>query len=400
MRPGDSVTRPLRICLLSQEFPPHTAWGGIATYTAAMAEAYTAAGHDVTVITRRTPRAAASERIGGIQIFRVGAPIGRKRLTGRTLDRILHARAVFRRVAELDRDRPFDVIETPEAAFDGARLARHPAFAGRLVVQCHGSNANGEPGTGLLAPLHALDWKWSLRHEHRLLTRAAAVMVPSEAMAARLEAIHRVQRSHLDVIPHGLDLQRFSPADARPPRPLTIGFVARLEARKGVDALWHAIDRAQELGSPVFRIRGALHPATAAASARRLAASGASVEYQATQPHETMPAFYRSLDVLLQPSRFESFGLAYAEAMASGVVVIAGRGGAGPEIVTDGHDGFIVEDADFERIAVIIRRLAAEPGLRERLAFAARRTALARFSLERCVERKMNVFARLDRARG
>ena len=84
-------------------------------------------------------------------------------------------------------------------------------------------------------------------------------------------------------------------------------------------------------------------------------------------------------DVLLLPSRMESFGLAALEAMACGAVPVATRVGGVPEVITDGHDGFLNEVGDVEAMADRVLPLLSEPERRRPMAEAARNTALTRF---------------------
>jgi glycosyltransferase involved in cell wall biosynthesis len=114
-----------------------------------------------------------------------------------------------------------------------------------------------------------------------------------------------------------------------------------------------------------------------------------------------MPAFYRQIDVLLQPSRFENFGLAYAEAMASGVLVLAGRSGGGSEIVTDGVTGFLLDpDGPVDRAADILERAASQPEKYADVTAAGRDEIVRRFALEQCAARKLELYARVAGRRG
>lgn len=390
------TSRPLRICLISQEFPPYTNWGGIAVYTGELAAAYAARGHDVTVISRASAGAPSREDRGGATVFRVGATITRKRLVGRTVDRILHAGAVWRSIAPLDAAHPFDVFETTEAGLEGEQLVRHDRFRRRLVIQCNGSNAFGEAAGGVLAPLHRADWGWSFRREQTVLRRVPAIIVTSDATRVVLTG-QGLPASKLTLIPQGIDTARFSPG-GRGPRGerLRVGFVGRLEQRKGIDFIWRVIERLTPSGAFEFHLKGAVHPATRQDTERRLAAFGPAVVHHPPGGHDDMPAFYRGLDVLLQPSRFENFGLAYAEAMASGVLVLAGQRGGGSEIVTDGVTGFLLDpDGSIDKAAGILERAAAGPSAFASIVAAGRDEIVRRFALERCAERKLALYATL-----
>ncbi len=84
-------------------------------------------------------------------------------------------------------------------------------------------------------------------------------------------------------------------------------------------------------------------------------------------------------EVLLLPSGMESFGLAALEAMACGAIPVATRVGGVPEVITDGHDGYLSEVGDTETMAGRVLLLLREPERRRRMAEAARNTALTRF---------------------
>ncbi len=86
--------------------------------------------------------------------------------------------------------------------------------------------------------------------------------------------------------------------------------------------------------------------------------------------------------VLLMPSEMESFGLAALEAMACGVVPIGTNVGGVPELITDGVDGYLGAVGDIDRLASRAAELLTNPALQERMALAARKTALERFSTE------------------
>ena len=395
-----SVSRPLRICIISQEFPPYTNWGGIAVYHGQLAAAYAARGHDVTVVSRTSPGAPFREERRGATVLRIGAPISRKRLTGRTVDRILHARAIWNTVRELDRDQAFDVFETTEAGLEGEQLVERESFRRRLVIQCNGTNAFGEAAGGLLGPLHRADWRWSFAREQRILRRVPAIIVTSEATRQVLLG-QGLPASVMTLIPQGIDTRAFSP-DGRAPRsgPVRVGFVGRLEKRKGIDFIWRVIEALAPTGRFEFHLKGALHPATRADTERRLAQYGAVVRHHRPGGHDEMPEFYRSIDVLLQPSRFENFGLAYAEAMASGVLVLAGQGGAGREVVTDGVTGYLLDPSGaIDKAVDVLERLAAGDSSLPSVCAAARRDVIERFGLDRCADRKLALYASLPSAR-
>lgn len=84
-------------------------------------------------------------------------------------------------------------------------------------------------------------------------------------------------------------------------------------------------------------------------------------------------------DVMLLPSRLESFGLAVLEGMACGVPPVATRVGGLPELVTHGVDGFLEAMGDIDAQAARVVELLTNQELYDRVSAAARYTALSRF---------------------
>jgi N-acetyl-alpha-D-glucosaminyl L-malate synthase BshA len=95
-----------------------------------------------------------------------------------------------------------------------------------------------------------------------------------------------------------------------------------------------------------------------------------------------VPALLREADVLLMPSEMESFGLAALEGMASGVVPLGTTVGGVPELITDGHDGYLTAVGDVEAMAAHAVSLLSDLDHCHSMGQAARRTAAERFSTD------------------
>ena len=163
----------------------------------------------------------------------------------------------------------------------------------------------------------------------------------------------------LAVIPQfGVDPDLFQPAESRPSRPFTLGFVGRLVSEKGLDVLLQALARVS--GDWRLRLVGGGperdlldRQATALGIRERLT-------FVDQIPSTEMPAQYHRLDALALPSLTqhnwkEQFGRVLVEAMASGVPVIGSDSGAIPGVV--GTAGDIVPEGDADALAAAITRL-------------------------------------------
>ena len=85
--------------------------------------------------------------------------------------------------------------------------------------------------------------------------------------------------------------------------------------------------------------------------------------------------FLLQAGVFVLPSRFEGMPNALLEAMAAGLAVVVTDASPGPlEVVVNGVSGLVVPSDEPSALADALDRLAADPGLRERLGAAARAT--------------------------
>ena len=383
--------RTLNICIISQEYPPYTNWGGVGVYNSEFAGMFSELGHHVTVVSRAEKGAPAFEKLSnGVEVWRIGHALRRKYLVGRTIDRMLHARDVFKKTCVLDSLKPFDIIETTEAGLEGEVLLRDKSFLRRMVIQSNGSNALGVIPEGLLSVLHRLDWNWSFRREQDVLRRVPRIIVTSEA--TRIFLLKQgVDPSKIKIIYQGIDVNRFRPRSIPLSfSPLEVGFAGRLENRKGMDFVWKVIEDIGPDAGIRFNFKGAIHLSVRKEVEKNLGRFSSFVAYHGASSHGEMQDYYQSLHVLLQPSRFENFGLVYAEGMSCGLVVFAGIQGGGSEIVKDGITGFLV-DPDGETGFVVdkLKGIAANLPAFEDMRLKAREEVIKRFSLQTCASQKI-----------
>ncbi|MDQ2049116.1 glycosyltransferase family 4 protein [Natronolimnohabitans sp. A-GB9] len=104
--------------------------------------------------------------------------------------------------------------------------------------------------------------------------------------------------------------------------------------------------------------------------------------------------------VLAVPSRYESFGMVYLEAMEYGVVPIAGHVGGASEFVADGRNGAVVDSTDPAALAARLETLAADRDRLASLGTAALRTAAAHPAWEETLERVRTFCRRRCRLEG
>lgn len=240
----------------------------------------------------------------------------------------------------------------------------------------------------------------------------AAALASSHMIAitdAVAGCVHPRGRHRVSVISYGLDLDRFRPAPAHaavraaltayPEAPL-IGIVGRVDPRKNVDVLVEAVARIPEHRATVAVVGGS-HLATehyrAELEARAAQRLGDRIRF--IGPRRDIPDVLRALDILVNASAAEPFGLSLLEAQACGTAVVATRSGGATEFVRHGETGLVVPPGDAESLAGALAILIEDNALRARLAASARRQAVERFDRERQADQVGELYLRLARSR-
>lgn len=173
----------------------------------------------------------------------------------------------------------------------------------------------------------------------------------------------------------------------------------RLVAYKGVEALVDMLGRLESAtaaagsggasngAAPVLIIAGS--GPEQERLGRHAAALGLSdrVRLPGFVPDADMPALWAMADLFVFHSRYETFGLAVAEAMAAGKAVVAARTTAIPELLRDGIDGILVPPDAPEDFARAVAALLADPKRRAAMGNAGRERALEAFSWDRVADR-------------
>jgi len=107
---------------------------------------------------------------------------------------------------------------------------------------------------------------------------------------------------------------------------------------------------------------------------------------------ENLMKIYSQVDIYVQPSLSEGFGLTVVEAMLAARPVIVTPVGSLPELVVDGKTGLIAGDTNPESIAVAIKTLVENEDLAEVLAKEGQKTAIKRFSIEKWIKETEKVY--------
>lgn len=357
----------------------------------------------------------AGEQLVQPEIARLRHPVTYLRGPGGTRGRLAHAVLLLTAHARLAGNRPgryaavLAYVLVKRRHLSTLRHFLEAGLLGHLVLRdgarhVHAAFAHGPASVAHLVHLltgvpfsfagHAKDIYVSAPN---LLARKAAaasfILTCSGSAADYLAGAIGPAAGKVVLAPHGVDTDRFRPADKRrspvttsrlgtlpAEAPLQVLAVGRLTAKKGYPVLFEALSSLERAGRPVrCRVVGSgdqgdelRHLAGALGLAR-------CVEFAGSRTQEEIAGLYRAADLFVQASVVLENGdrdgipNAVLEAMASGLAVVASDVGGIPEVVRHGTTGLLVPAADPAELARAIATLDDDRLMVSRLGAAARR---------------------------
>ncbi|WP_446743116.1 glycosyltransferase family 4 protein [Silvibacterium acidisoli] len=198
--------------------------------------------------------------------------------------------------------------------------------------------------------------------------KADAITIASE-FARRSFVAMGVPAEKIYKIAYGVRLDRFA-RTADPSRDtFEVLFAGQVSVRKGIAYLVEAFQKVRHpkkklrlVGSADSRMRELLN---------RMDLTD--VEVVGSVPQPKLAEYMNTSHVLVLPSIEDGFGLVMAQAMACGCPVIASENSGGPDLVTDGVDGFVVPIRSVDAIAGYLEQIAGDWDLQQRMREAALR---------------------------
>jgi D-inositol-3-phosphate glycosyltransferase len=212
--------------------------------------------------------------------------------------------------------------------------------------------------------------------EDEIIRCADLILASTAAEAAQLRDLYGADSERVEVLPPGVDHRLFSPGDrsqARArlghPGERVMLFVGRIQPLKGLELAVESLAETDG-NSVLWVVGGPSGPEGPAELARVMARAGdlgvaGRVQFLPPVPHHRLVDYYRAADVVVVPSRSESFGLVALEAAACGTPVVAAAVGGLTAIVEDGVTGFLVEGRDPLEWATSVALLLDDPELAE-----------------------------------
>lgn len=380
----DDTRNRLRVLLVSSELPPRQ-HGGIARFIHVLAVALVDLGHEVTIISKAESHESATvdlvngywlHRIHSLSVQQLAAFNRPMSLPDLPEDIDAFAAAVWQETVRIQEHRDFQLVIAglwnAEAAYLQA-VNLLPVYT-YLVTSYHHMYAHysywqTERSRKMLM---VEQWLFSVSN---LLAGSQAIVQDAYQQSANVRLLMS------EVIPFGLpdDVSRYSPSTISDESDCVhLLFVGRFEPRKGVDLLLSIAPKLlMNFPKLVITMIGndqlAWHD-EAPIKQRFIEQNSdlSRIHFLGEVSDEQLLKAYDMCDVFVAPSRYESFGLIYLEAMRAGKACVGTSVGGIPEVIEAGVTGLLAEADSEESLYLAIARLLEDQQLRKAMGRKAR----------------------------
>ncbi len=210
---------------------------------------------------------------------------------------------------------------------------------------------------------------------HKIFQRADAVQAISKFLADW--AVKMGFKGTPEVVPNGVDIAKFAhkiSSDERAALRQSFGFASddiilvtasRLSLKNGIDDLIRSLTYLPSNFKALIAGEGEdgekLKVLVEQKGLRER------VAFLGKKTHDELPGILQSADIFVRASLSEGLGNSFLEAMAAGLPIIGTPVGGIPDFLSDGETGVFCQPRNPESIAIAVKRIQQEPGLRERL---------------------------------
>jgi D-inositol-3-phosphate glycosyltransferase len=246
-----------------------------------------------------------------------------------------------------------------------------------------GHRLKHELGVPLVSTFHTLarvkaeggdmEPEWRDQAEAEVIGCSDAICVSCPEEERQFRRLYGDPAGRIEIVPPAVEHAFFAPGDRGGARRAVgladheqvVLFVGRIQPLKAPDLAIRAVATMPQ--RPLLVIVGGasgVDGAGEAALAHKLAAElgvADRVRFVPPQPHHILSSWYRAADLVIVPSRSESFGLVALEAAACGIPVVASAVGGLLNIVHDGVTGFLVDGRDPARYARAMAQVLDDP---------------------------------------
>jgi glycosyltransferase involved in cell wall biosynthesis len=295
----------------------------------------------------------------------------------------------------LSRNRTWQVLMAMLRYYDWTLARRLPIADCRAVVAYEGSalrTFQRAKRLGMACILDAANVHHRLQNSRLAMTNDPAIatlkdreveladlVITCSSLACDSYIAARVPLEKIRSVPLGVDTVLFASRNRlqgeKAREPVRFCSAGLLDQRKGIDLLTEASQR----------LRGAGHDFTLTFAGGKVGADPALAQklenltrITGRVSHSKLPEFYSKADVLVLPSRFDSFGMVVAEALACGLPAIVTDNVGAKDMIQNGVNGWIIPAGNLDALTELMAWCATHPEAVRAMSAAARQSAEAR----------------------
>lgn len=227
-----------------------------------------------------------------------------------------------------------------------------------------------------------------MEEEDRIIGCSDLVLANSVEERSQLMRLHHMSPDRIELVPPGVEHAFFAPGKRDGARhalgldretPLLL-FVGRIQPLKGLDVAVGALAASAHTDAELAVVGGPSGPEGREELARVIELADRlgvrqRIRFVEPQPHHLLTTWYRAADLVVMPSRSESFGLVALEAAACGIPVVASAVGGLRTLVGHRRTGLLVGERRPEAFATAIDEILGDPALAARFGVEAARLA-------------------------
>ena len=392
----------MNIALVSQEYPPETAKGGIGSQTYTKAHGLASLGHQVHVISRSTDGNRHDYEDGPVAVTRISGMEYSMDIYTEIGDWITYSAQIAQVIESVHKKTPLNLVEFPEWAAEGYvhLLNRSEWNHIPTAIHLHGplvmfTRTMGWP------ELDSTHYRVGTFMESTCLKLADAVFSSSKCSIDWCAEHYGLDPRGVPIIHTGVDRSLFyprpTPLSSRP----TIIFVGKIVDNKGVrELVASACQLAQEIPDLCLQLIGrgpekVVKELRQYAKARNL---NNLIDLPGFVSREDLPDFLSRAHVFAAPSIYEGGpGFVYLEAMACGLPVIACEGSGASEVVAE--RGLLVPPSDIEALTESLRHLLTDESLRLSLVEKGKSYVKDYADSKQCIERLASFYSAVSKGK-
>lgn len=366
----------MHICFISHEYPLW-ATGGIGSFIQTLGREIFKKGHQVTVLGIGV---GAKEEVitdQGVKLIRLPAP-----KYFRKGSFIENAYRIRRKIKQIHKENPIDVVETPEWGL--AFLPKKTAYV--KLIRMHG-------GHHFFAKSENRNVnKWKAWQEIRSFNNADYLVAVSGFVGSETSRLLNLKKK-FRVIYNFVDFKKFNIVDNPGVNKGELLFLGTICEKKGVGKLiesfpyiiqQHPHVRLKLVGRDlVSKYTGESYTAKMKASIPVNLIPF--IEFTGPVPHNQVPDYIRKSEIVVLPSFMEAMPIAWLEVLAMGKPLVASQEGPGPEAVQDGVTGLLCNPYDAKDIAMKVNHFLEHPTQAVETGQRAHKFAFENFNVDKLV---------------